>query len=203
MSLAGQDSRQFKIVFGFDSPPADRRTCRCSVTLLRAFTKFAFNILADSMHLAIRQLNGFGSGSLLRAILSEARPHGDSLANVVGKIFSLGSAPFQSGKRNGFKSPRGHVAAGILYIQVKISVRILPFKTRKRPREIHAFVRIELGRKRVMSGCGNCGGKQTKSRHQNTGESALHEYLLERKSGQNLFPIAWDMLDVPYQDRKS
>src|SRR4029077_6282634 len=155
-----------------------------------AFTKLAFDILSDSMYLAIRQRNGFGSGPVFCAILGEARPHGDSLADVVGEIFSLGSAPFQSGKRNCFKSPRGHVAAGIFYIQMKISVRILPFKTRKRAREIHAFIRIELGRKRVMSGCGNCGSEQTKSRHQNTGESALHEYLLERKSGQNLFSIA-------------
>src|SRR5579864_5050212 len=152
-------------------------------------TKFAFDVLSDSMHLAVRQLNGFGGGPVLDAILGQTCPHGDRLANVVGEIFSLGSASFQSGKRNRFKRPRVYVAAGILYIQVKISVRILPFKTRKRAREIHAFIRIELGCKRVMSGRRNCRGKQTKNRHKNTGESALHECLLERKGS----PIPFDI----------
>jgi hypothetical protein len=57
----------------------------------------------------------------------------------------------------------------------------LPFKTRKRAREIQAFIRVELGRERVMSRGGNC-RQQTKKRRQNTGESALHDYLLERKA---------------------
>src|ERR1700674_1001882 len=160
-------------------------------------TKFAFDILSDSMHLAIRQLDGFRGGPVLDAILGETRPHGDGLADVVGEIFSLGSASFQSGKRNRFKRPRVHIATGILYVQVKIPVRILPFKTRKRAGEMHAFIRIELSRKRVMSGGGSGRRKQTKNRYQNTGESALHDSLLERNDHRTRLMIDWDMLGVP------
>jgi hypothetical protein len=56
----------------------------------------------------------------------------------------------------------------------------LPFKTRECAGEIHALICIEFGGKRVMRGCGNCRGEQSKKRRQNTRESALHGYLLER-----------------------
>jgi hypothetical protein len=141
------------------------------------------------MYLTIRQLDRLGCGSILYSILGKTRPDGDSFADIIGEILSLGSAPFESRKRNGFKRPRCHIAVGFLYIQVKIPMRVLPFKTRKRPREIHAFIRIEFGRKRVMSRRGNCRAKQTKNRHQSTGESALHDYLLERKESSKPFGV--------------
>src|SRR5882672_12204492 len=161
-------------------PKVQSPDLRASVPFPRAIAEFAFDVLSDSMHLPIRQLDGLGGGAVLYTILSKTRPHGDRLADIIVEIFSLSSASFQSGKRNSFKRPRCHGAAGILYIQVKIPVGVLPFKTRKRAREIHAFIRIELGRERVMSGRGNCRGKETKNRHQNTGESSLHVYLLDQ-----------------------
>jgi hypothetical protein len=181
-------------------PNAVLSSLGASISILRVITKLAFDILSDSMHLAIRQLDGLGSGSVLHTILGKTRPHGDSLADIIGEIFSLCSAPFQSGKRNSFKSPGGYLTVGFLYIQVKIPMRVLPFKTRKRACEIHALICIELGRKRVMRGRWNRGGEQCKSRHQNTGESALHDFLLEHEQmyRRNPFTIDSDSLRVTY-----
>src|SRR6266576_415032 len=69
---------------------------RASVPFLRAIAEFAFDVLSDSMHLAIRQLDGLGSGSVLHTILCKTRPHGDRLADIIVEIFSLGAASFQS-----------------------------------------------------------------------------------------------------------
>jgi hypothetical protein len=164
----------------------------------RVFTEFAFDILSDSMHLAIRQFDRLGSGPILYPILGEAGPHGDSLPDIIAEIFSLGPAPLKCRQRNGFKRPRGHVAVGFLHIQVKIPVRVLPFETRECAREIHAFIRVEFRRKRMMRGWWDGRGQQTKNRHQNTGESALHEYLLEKTDSRNRLITNWDMLGVPY-----
>ena len=144
--------------------------------------EFAFDVLPDPMHLAVGQFNRLGSGAIFYAILGEAGAHSDRLAHIVAEIFSLGSAPLQSGKRDGFKRPGVHAAVSFLYIQVKISVRVLPLETGEGAREIHALICVEFGGKRVMRGCGNSRGKQSKNRHhKNTGESALHDYLLDRK----------------------
>ena len=75
-------------------PIAESPSSQLSVPFLRAVAKFAFDILSDSMHLAVRQLDGLGSGAILHTILGKTRPHGDSLADIIVEIFSLGSAPF-------------------------------------------------------------------------------------------------------------
>jgi len=70
----GQDSRrQFKIDIGFRLAAAESPGLRPSVPFLRVITKFAFDILSDSMHLAIRQLNRLGSGAVLYTVLSKTR----------------------------------------------------------------------------------------------------------------------------------
>jgi len=65
-----------------------------------------FDVLADSVDLAVRHLDRFGRGAVLRTILGQAGPDGDALAYRVLEVAPLSSAPLQSGKRNGFKSPR-------------------------------------------------------------------------------------------------
>src|SRR4029077_5069507 len=84
----------------------------------RVFAKFPFDVLTNSMHLAIRELNCLGSSPIFHSIFSKARPHGDRLADIIGEILSLGTAPFESRERNGFKCPRGDVSVRFLYIQV-------------------------------------------------------------------------------------
>src|SRR5207245_7493225 len=89
------------------------------------FAKLSFYVLSNSVHLAVRQLDGFGSGPILRAILGQARPDRDGFSYAVLEIAPLRSAPFQSGKRNGCKSPRVYSAGQILHVHVKIVVRFV------------------------------------------------------------------------------
>jgi hypothetical protein len=49
----------------------------------------------------------------------------------------------------------------------------------------------------VMRGYGSRSGEQAKNRRQNTGKSALHAGLLERKDRRKHWAINRDMLGVP------
>lgn len=46
---------------------------------------FPFDILPNSVHLPIRQLDSFGSGAILYAILSKAGTYSDGFSDIVGE----------------------------------------------------------------------------------------------------------------------
>src|SRR5258708_40234196 len=104
---------------------AERMRTRNRVAPLVFLTSAAFHFLADDARQATAHLHRFRGGAVLHAVLGEAPPDEDVLANVVLEVAPGGPAALHGDDGNGLEGP-GFRAARALHVHVKVSVRILP-----------------------------------------------------------------------------
>src|SRR5262249_41942588 len=108
--------------------------------------------------------------------------HEDLLADVHLHILTRGAAALHGDDGNGLERPRFRSARGALHIDMKISMRILPFDTGKRAVKVLALGGVEFSGEGMMAVRRN-GGQESDSRQGQCVElKSVHSICLPRKN---------------------